>query len=422
MGFVSSSLDDEFAIPGLLCDQDDLQLITYWWGEDYLDQCIAHEDGAFLETHDFPQTITPLSEDCGGHILLARPSSRDDETKLEVVAVTIPYVYTMVLGKNSWHGDMGLKGMHLMAMTANHLIMEGTTKSWFLKDATTTGVDLNKPESFGNFKYKAQYGKGSREYCQDFLTCDGVKIPEYLHSLVSMAEIPPVARGPKVQCEHWNMFTDEVIRKYAPWSTPSSERVAVAPQDAKLFRRSSSRPQSLEAVPEVSALDTDKVYEEHQHDLAYRFDQGSVQLYDTHRRTVGPMNPFWMLKAPRQGKSRYLIDKVVGRTIAGTECFTMEDMWSDSTVATLLDESSMNGAKDTRFSIVSQGSNSEILEWSDVVLANYPEPEVRQDGTSELSVTVVAQKMEEEVPWDELFEHRERPVIKLFWGLISFRK
>jgi len=424
---------DEFAIPGILCDQDDLQLITYWWGEDYLDHCITHDDGAFLETHDFPQTITPLSQDCGGHLLLARPVSNFSSTTMEVLAVHIPYGYTIVLGKNCWHGDMGLKGMHLMAMTANHLIMEGTTKSWFLRDGMDnytirSSVDSSvqdkqalacQPENLKNLTYRVDYGVGAREHqqpCESSRACVSgchgcMKIPSELQSLVSCSGFPCVQHGEKVRHEHWSMLTDEVIRKYAPWSSPSSERVAVAAKDARLFQKRSTRPEG------VVGADNDDVYVKHQHDLAHRFDHGAVQLYDACRETVGPLSPFWMLRAPRSGQWGYVIGRVVARTLAGTVSFTIRDVWSDSTVGDLLSAVSGN----TTFCVVSQGMHAEVLEMSEVLLNHYPDPEIAQDGVSELTITVVGQQREkQQVPFEHM--RRERPTFSFFFGLISIQK
>lgn len=422
---------EEFAIPGILRDQDDLQLITYWWGEDYFDHCLAHDDGAFLETHDFPQTITPLSEDCGGHLLLARPVSSDMNTALEVVAVHIPYGYTMILGKNSWHGDMGLKGLHLMAMTANHLIMEGTTKSWFLKTGTSDAAKKPGGDSTPtNFKYQVHYGVGSREHRQageSGQNCRAgrpvpVKIPAELRSIVSSGKIPSGPQG--VRCQHWSMFTDEVIRKYAPWSTPSSERVAVAPQDAQLFRNH-SLPVPAFSLQTISTQEDDEVYSAHQHDLVHRFDHGSVQLHETCYKTVGPISPFWYLRLPRTGKWRSVIGRVVGRTLAGDVRFTVKDVWSDATVDDVLDMIDMPSLG-ASFSIISPGTDAEVLLPSEVLSHNYPDPDVAQDGVTELTVTVVAQPLEQyngmRDDEGEMPRRWERPLLSFFFGLIKLQK
>lgn len=425
---------DEFAIPGILHDQDDLQLITYWWGDDYLDHCIEHEDGAFLETHDFPQTITPLSEDCGGHVLLARPASSDVSTTVEVVAVHIPFGHTMILGKNSWHGDAGLKGLHSMAMTSNHLIMEGTTKSWFLKQHSKNKDKdkmLSQSDSMENFKYGVRYGGGSRE-CNQLRANDKIEIPAVLHSLVSSNNVlSRTQHDEKVRHEHWDMKFDEGIRKYGPWSTPSSERVAVASQDAKLSLPSSVRFANFfgtysshpEAHVQTCDTESEKVYMEHQHDMAHRFYHGAVQRYDTHFKTVGPINPCWMLRLPRSGPWRCVIDRVVGRTLAGTVSFTVEQVFSDITVEDLLYRVDIDAAagKGRSLDIVSHGSQAAVMAWSDVLLDSYPDPEMCHDGLSELNITVVTQEQEhdhEAMP----YERRERAKISLFFGLIQLQK
>jgi len=410
---------DEFAIPGILCDQDDLQLITYWWGENYFDHCMAHDDGAFLETHDFPQTITPLSEDCGGHVLLARPASTDCETTVEIMAVHIPFGYTMILGKNTWHGDMGLKGLHVMAMTANHLIMEGTTKSWFLKhENLPQRSKATDSETFESFKYRVQYGVGSRES-----NGTQVAIPAELQSLVSCT-LPCTRHDEKVRHERWDMMFDEGIRKYAPWSTPSSERVAVAAQDARSFAKNPFRPRSGGESVHVSKTDTEKVYMDHQRDLAHRFNHGAVQLYDSCELTVGPMNPYWMLRLPRSGHWRYVIDRVVGRTVAGTVSFTLENVMSDSIVGDLQEGVLITTADGHSLDVVSQGPEAAVMGWSDVLLDSYPDPEIAHDGLSELTVTVVTHNHEDPHESQEryLFENRPRATISLFFGLIKFQK
>lgn len=298
--------------------------------------------------------------------------------------------------------------------------------------------ELNKFEKLKNLDYQAHYGTGSREQhqaCEDssFLGAIspslppsrqvGMEIPTELQSLVSCSGLPSVCHSPQVRREHLSMFTDEVIRKYAPWSTPSSERVAVAAKDARLFQKQLFRPKGFEATPQAGEVNSDMVYIEHQHDLAHRFDHGSVQLYDTRRKTVGPMSPFWMLRMPRRGQWRYAIGRVIGRTLAGEVSFTVEDVWSDSTVGDLLDMVSMND-DDVNFSVISQGTHPEALPLSELLLNSYPEPEIAPDGVSELAVTVVAQEREKHVasPGDMPSYLRERPAISLFFGLISFRK
>lgn len=322
-----------------------------------------------------------------------------------------------------------------MAMTANHLIMEGTTKSWFLKHGMDKVQAQKRPEGLHNLRYQVKYGVGSREHAQALGNYPGnypgltqfsaqqvdMEIPIELQSLVSCTDtFSRTNQAQKARREYWNMCKDEVIRKYAPWSTPSSERVAVAPQDAQLFQKYSLRHSGAEKVTQASEAEEDKIYMEHQHDLSHRFDHGAVRRFDLCRETVGPMNPSWMLRMPRSGLWRYVIGRVVGCTLAGTVSFVEEDVWSDCTVGCLLDGVGMNNPK-ASFSIV--GPHSEVDPWSEALLNSYPDPEIAHDGVTELTVTVVAQEKEEHDDWvPQDWEPRQRPVISLFFGLIKLQK
>lgn len=386
---------DEFGIPGILTDQDDLQLITYWWGEDYLEHAMHHDDGAFLETHDFPQTVTPLSEDCGGHILLARPATRDSmQATVEVVAVYVPFGYTMILGKNAWHGDAGLRGLHLMAMTANHLIMEGTTKSWFMKHDHPRGdptgkVDMGdepRLQALENFKYKARYWAGARERPQTALA-----IPAELPRLVCGADrLPNGAANGKVRHERWDSWVDEGLRKYAPWASPATDSWAPAPAPGE-----------------------DEAYVEHQRDLAHRF------AHATRCKTVGPIGPLWMLRAPRAGHWRYRLGIVTGATLAGDACFAVENLWSDCTVDDLLSSIPAGVDEGRSLEIVSPVPDSQVLRRSDILMDHCLEPRA-SDGAGELALTVVIGKesrtmarLRELERLHPHFERRPAPILRI---------
>jgi len=316
--------------------------------------------------------------------------------------------------------------------------MEGTTKSWFFKidnlsqHSKNKDKMLNQSDSLANFTYKVQYGLGSRE-CNQSRTNDKIGIPAVLQSLVSSDNmLCRTQHDEKVRYEHWDMKFDEGIRKYAPWSTPSSERVAVAAQDAKLslpssvrfaklFGKYSSHPGTPD---EFSEMDSEKVYMEHQRDMAHRFYHGAVQRYDTCNTTVGPVNPYWMLRLPRSGPWRYVIDRVVGRTVAGTVSFTVEEVFSDSTVLDLLDRVDMStaAAKGHRLDIISHGPQAAVMALGEVLLDSYDDPEMGPDGLSELNVTVVTQEQEHFKAFGDVFERRQPHVISLFFGLIKLQK
>lgn len=118
--------------------QHKLRVITYYYGQDYLKNYLLNtsqnSSGVFLERHEFIQAITPIQPDCGGYIILGK----EDKTKplLELIAVRIPYGYTLLVDVGAIHGDSTLTGLHMMAMTGNHDAM-ATADTVFLKNART---------------------------------------------------------------------------------------------------------------------------------------------------------------------------------------------------------------------------------------------------------------------------------------------
>ena len=42
-------------------------VVTYWYGPQYHEQTVQRSFGAFIECHDFSQTMTPLTPDAGGY-------------------------------------------------------------------------------------------------------------------------------------------------------------------------------------------------------------------------------------------------------------------------------------------------------------------------------------------------------------------
>eukprot|EP00931_Biecheleriopsis_adriatica_P088161 TRINITY_DN62534_c0_g1_i1.p1 TRINITY_DN62534_c0_g1~~TRINITY_DN62534_c0_g1_i1.p1 ORF type:complete len:691 (-),score=74.37 TRINITY_DN62534_c0_g1_i1:50-1876(-) len=416
---------EEFAIPGVLSDQDDLQLITYWWGEDYWNHAMEHDDGAFLETHDFAQAVTPLTEDCGGHILLGRPSAKNcNSAKVEVVAVYIPFGYTMIIGKNAWHGDMGLKGLHLMAMTANHIIMEGTTQSWFLKRPGAAEVGNSAGlHDVQNFSYTVKYAGCPLERVDfECATEDKVAmpIPSVLPLLVRATDsIFASEQIGKVRHERWDAFLDEGIRMYAPWSSPSDDMNKKAIFKSVLDDVITSLAPSCSLSRKQNAPESgdDRVYVEHQHDLVHRLNHGAARLYQKRCETVGRVSPLWMLRAPRSGFWRHSIDKVVGVTLAGGTCFEVENVWSDATVGDLLGRIDLEEDQECR--IVSPAPHSKVLEMSDFLMDHFPHPLMAEDGASELLVAVVTKKLHLRPIIPEY--PRERVAIK-FLGITLFMK
>lgn len=55
---------------------------------------------------------------------------------LELIAVRIPYGYTLLVDKGCMHGDTTFRGLYMMGMTSNHVTMS-TADTVFLKHAST---------------------------------------------------------------------------------------------------------------------------------------------------------------------------------------------------------------------------------------------------------------------------------------------
>jgi hypothetical protein len=126
-----------------------LRVVTYHYGERYLPDYVMKGNGVFIERHDFIQCITPMSESCGGFVIVGREIERNDsdavdasgdrqqQRQLELVAVRIPFGCTLLVDVQCIHGDSTLTGTYMMAMTGNHVAM-GTADTVFLKCTETS--------------------------------------------------------------------------------------------------------------------------------------------------------------------------------------------------------------------------------------------------------------------------------------------
>ncbi len=110
--------------------KDEYRLVTYLYEPLYADWQINHGSGLFLEKHHFSQTITPITPQSKGFVTLARASQNPDE--LELIAIEIPYGYTLIIEEGCIHGDTTLNGFFMMGMTSDHTTM-GTANTVFLK-------------------------------------------------------------------------------------------------------------------------------------------------------------------------------------------------------------------------------------------------------------------------------------------------
>lgn len=112
--------------------QHKLRVITYNYGDNYLDNYLMSGNGVFIEKHEFIQAITPMNEKCGGYVIFGY----ENNNSMELIAVTIPFGYTLLVEPWAIHGDSTLTGMYMMAMTGNHNAMK-TADTVYIKNRQT---------------------------------------------------------------------------------------------------------------------------------------------------------------------------------------------------------------------------------------------------------------------------------------------
>jgi hypothetical protein len=128
-----------------LPSKDDYRVVTYRYEEGYADWQVQQGSGLFLEKHRFSQTITPITPDSKGFVVLARLNENDNE--LELIGIRIPYEHTLIIEEECIHGDTTLNGFFMMGMTSDHTTMR-TADTVFLKDpATKKNVNISLPGS-----------------------------------------------------------------------------------------------------------------------------------------------------------------------------------------------------------------------------------------------------------------------------------
>jgi hypothetical protein len=124
---------------------DEYCAVSYHYEPGYAERQVKG-GGLFLEYHQFAQTITPLHSDSKGFVTLAKWNETHEE--LELIAVQIPYGYTLIIEKNCIHGDATLNGQFMMCMTSDHISM-ATADTVFLKqsvDKDNLTIALDNPE------------------------------------------------------------------------------------------------------------------------------------------------------------------------------------------------------------------------------------------------------------------------------------
>lgn len=69
--------------------------------------------GIFIETHDFPHIHIPISEDCGGYIVIGKRISFDE---FHFTAFRIPYKHLLYTPAHTIHGDGTLVGKYALTV------------------------------------------------------------------------------------------------------------------------------------------------------------------------------------------------------------------------------------------------------------------------------------------------------------------
>lgn len=121
--------------------QHKLRVITYNYGEDYMEKYLMKGSGVFVERHEFIQAITPINNKCSDFVLLGRQNNDniDLETgaiNLQFIAIRVPFGYTLLIDSWAIHGDSTLIGLYMMAMTGDHHAMK-TADTVFMKNKHT---------------------------------------------------------------------------------------------------------------------------------------------------------------------------------------------------------------------------------------------------------------------------------------------
>lgn len=112
--------------------QHPLRVITYHYGSNYVKDYLLNNSGLFLEKHEFIQLITPSNKLCGGYVILGRYIGDD----LQLIRISIPYGYSLLVDVLALHGDSGLIGDYIMCMTGHHIAMS-TSDTVYLKNKLT---------------------------------------------------------------------------------------------------------------------------------------------------------------------------------------------------------------------------------------------------------------------------------------------
>ncbi|WP_299730594.1 hypothetical protein [uncultured Endozoicomonas sp.] len=125
--------------------EDPLDVVTYHFGSEYAEMTVKEKNGLFLETHDFTQIMSPMTKDSSGFITLGKWQD-SSQKMLDLIGVTVPYGYSIIVTKGAIHGDATFVGCYLMGMTVDHNTM-ATADVLHLKDQFKNNVMLKLTSS-----------------------------------------------------------------------------------------------------------------------------------------------------------------------------------------------------------------------------------------------------------------------------------
>ena len=101
---------------GAISDQFQIAMMRYDYAKDYKRDFLMQKyggGGVFVETHDFPHIHVPLSESCGGYIVIGKKAT---DAKFHFTAFRIPYGYALYTPSYTIHGDGTLVGEYALTV------------------------------------------------------------------------------------------------------------------------------------------------------------------------------------------------------------------------------------------------------------------------------------------------------------------
>ncbi|MEJ2425565.1 MAG: hypothetical protein P8101_14095 [Candidatus Thiodiazotropha sp.] len=106
--------------------QFQIVMMRYDYTKDYKKDFLMRRyggGGVFVETHDFPHVHVPLSESCGGYIVIGKRNSDGD---YHFTAFVIPYGYALYTPSNTIHGDGTLVGEYALTVGDSAMVTADT--------------------------------------------------------------------------------------------------------------------------------------------------------------------------------------------------------------------------------------------------------------------------------------------------------